>query len=109
MDDALLGTIGGCIGVSIVVAGGAWATYRAIKSRRSVAARRFAMRAAAVMWWVLGLAGLTVLLAVFDPLPRWVYWTVMVYMLAGLMPAIRFFGTRRVSSEAPGGVGGVRP
>ncbi len=46
------------------------------------------------MWWVLGLAGLTVILALFDNLPLWVYWAIMVYILAALMPAIRFFNTR---------------
>ena len=104
MDDALLGTIGGCIGVAIFVMGVALATYRSIRSCRSIEARRLMIRAAAVVWWVLGLAGLTVLLAVFDPLPRWVYWTVMIYVLAGLMPATRFFGARRVSPEASGSV-----
>lgn len=102
MDDALPFIISGWAGAAIVVMGGAWATYRSIRSCRSVELRGSKIRAAAVIWWVLGLAVLTVTLALFDTLPRWVYWVTMMYMLAALMPSIRFFKTRLASQEESG-------
>lgn len=102
MDDALLFTTASFAGAAIAVMGGAWATYRSIRSCRSAEARGFKIRAAVVIWWVLGLAVLTVTLALFDTLPRWVYWVTMMYMLAALMPSIRFFKTRLATHEESG-------
>ena len=95
MDVGLIGAIGGS---TIGLLGAAFGTYCGIKSTKTPAECRFAVRCAIAIW-IAGslLIGLPLLLSLIDIIPVWSYWMAFALFFILLGPAIFWMNKRQAT------------
>jgi len=98
MDPSTLGLIGGIVGSVIGVLGAFIGTYFSIKSTKTAAERRFAVKCALGVW-VAGtlLIGLPLVLFLAKLIPQWLYWVTYIMFYILLVPTILWANKRQVA------------